>query len=119
MRALKKRPPYNLKSRITSALRKVWLWSPARVAIIKKSRLEGNVCYDCEKWSTERCDIDHVKPVVGIEGFRDWNTYIERLFNGELRPLCKPCHKVVTSKQRKARKEYAAKLKTRRRKKCK
>ncbi len=38
---------------------------------------------------------DHITPVVGPEGFVDWNTFIERLFVEKecYQAVCKGCHK--------------------------
>jgi hypothetical protein len=56
---------------------------------------------------------DHILPVIEPKrGFIDWNTYIERLFNGKLQALCGKCHAVKSNaeaKERaKARKERKA-----------
>ena len=52
--------------------------------------------------------VDHIEPVVGPEGFIDWDTLIERMFceiDG-LQLLCKDCHDKKTSEERQQRKEY-------------
>jgi hypothetical protein len=38
--------------------------------------------------------VDHISPVIGPEGFVDWNTFIGRLFctADNLQVLCKDCH---------------------------
>lgn len=40
--------------------------------------------------------IDHREPVVDKTGFKDWNTYIDRLFcsKDNLQVLCLGCHKI-------------------------
>lgn len=47
---------------------------------------------------------DHVHPVVDpATGFVDWNTYIDRMFNGELQPLCKADHEKKTKEENRVR----------------
>lgn len=49
---------------------------------------------------------DHIFPVIEPEkGFVDWNTYMERLFLGQIQPLCKGCHKQKTKEENIIRKE--------------
>ena len=103
----KKQPP--LKSRITSALRQVWRWSPERRAALERARVcRGS--YECElcghRSGPKGVQVNHKEPVVGVEGFQGWDIYIERLFcdiDG-LEIVCSGCHKKETEKQRNARK---------------
>ena len=47
--------------------------------------------------------VDHVEPVVDpLVGFKDWDTYINRMFCEEsnLQVLCKACHDKKTKKER-------------------
>jgi ribosomal protein S27AE len=47
---------------------------------------------------------DHKYPVVDPKvGFIDWNTYIDRMFNGELQPLCKEDHDKKTKEENRIR----------------
>jgi hypothetical protein len=108
MRTRKKRPPFNLKSRITSALRRIWLYSPTRRAVSSLAKVRGNFCAECGKRQA-KLDIDHVDSVVGVEGFVDWNTYIDRMFNAELVAICRDCHNIKTAEMRDARKAYKKK----------
>lgn len=68
------------------------------------------LCAMCqEEFTSKDIEVDHVTPVVDpVHGFKDWNTYIPRLFCGKdnLQVLCKPCHK------RKSKEENAAKRKS-------
>lgn len=55
------------------------------------------------------CAVDHIEPVVSIrEGFRDWDTYIERLFveTSGYQLLCPDCHDTKTADERAERKMY-------------
>ena len=49
---------------------------------------------------------DHRDPVIDPEkGFEDWNTFMERLFLGDIQPLCKSrCHAEKTKAENKIRK---------------
>lgn len=60
---------------------------------------------------------DHVVPVIDPKtGFKDWDTYIERLFcrgpGMAIQVLCKPCHKTKTDEENVVRRA------PKRRKKC-
>ena len=48
---------------------------------------------------------DHIIPVVGPEGFVDFNTFITRLFveKDGYQALCEECHKSQTDKERAGR----------------
>lgn len=51
--------------------------------------------------------VDHIEPVVSVEeGFKDWDTYIERMFceQENLQLICGSCHKIKSDEERKARK---------------
>ncbi len=118
----RKKPKYNLKSKITSALRKVWRYSPGRVEALKRA-LTGTYYikvskkgkeykaphYTCEKCKavTEKAQVDHLQPVVGYEGFISWDRYISRMFvDAEFyQIICKPCHKAITLVQKDIRKK--------------
>lgn len=47
--------------------------------------------------------VDHIEPVIGSEGFKDWNTVIKRMFveREALQVLCKDCHDRKTKDERK------------------
>jgi hypothetical protein len=77
--AKRKKKPYNLRSKITSALRRIWFYSPMRREAAIRARDNGNVCEMCLK-SKDRLEIDHINSVVPISGVYDWEEYINRLF---------------------------------------
>lgn len=65
--------------------------------------------YRCAKckilFPRKQVDADHTKPIVGEEGFVDWNTWVERGFipiKG-FKCLCKACHKLKTNGERQSR----------------
>jgi 5-methylcytosine-specific restriction endonuclease McrA len=49
---------------------------------------------------------DHIIPVVGPEGFKDWNTFIARLYveKDGFQAICKDCHKTKTKQENQERK---------------
>lgn len=51
--------------------------------------------------------VDHVIPVIGPEGFVDWNTFIDRLFTTKdnFQVLCKACHDAKTKDEKELRNE--------------
>lgn len=53
--------------------------------------------------------IDHIEPIIGVEGFIDWDTTIERALceKDGFQVLCKdPCHKLKTKMENDARKQF-------------
>lgn len=100
----KKKKKYNLKSRITSALRRIWFYGPSRREAVKAAKDAGNKCAICNE-HFEKLQADHITPVVPTKGFDNWDSYIDRLFNGQLRMICKDCHGAVTKISREIRKK--------------
>lgn len=68
------------------------------------------------KWHCEICgkqnlktsekNRDHVKPVVGPEGFIDWNNYLENFYcdTRGFQTICISCHDIKTKKENQGRK---------------
>lgn len=65
-----------------------------------KTLITCNICKD--NFDRTEIDVDHIYPIVNLDGFSDWNTYIERLFCNvnELQVLCKPCHYLKTQAEK-------------------
>ena len=96
---------FNLKSKITSKLRGIYQYYPERREALKRNRVgkDHYLCDLCQKvFVREAVQIDHIHPVVGRGGFKDWNTYIDRLFCGidNLQVACMTCHKEKTNRER-------------------
>ena len=103
----KKKPKYNLRTRITSALRKVWYYGQSRREAVKIAKARGNTCAICNV-PQNKLQIDHIAPCAAIDGSElNWDSYIQRLFVGPegLRAICIPCHTAVTSISRQQRKD--------------
>lgn len=107
---LKKKKKYNLKSKITSSLRRLWYYSPHRREAVYNCKIEKNTfrCNKCRKLTFE-IQIDHIEPVVPLTGFDgNWTEYINRMFcdaSTGLQGLCKTCHDKITKVQNKIRKQ--------------
>lgn len=102
---------WNHRTRITSALRRVWRFSPeakeakeaARVVVQERPRRVMYRCAACGCLAKDQdSQVDHVAPVVALEGFDGWDAYISRLFCGAegLQVLCSGCHDAKTSEER-------------------
>lgn len=66
-------------------------------------------CVDCEQlFDGKETHVDHQIPVVGIEGFTDWDDYVNRLFcdSNNLVIRCIECHKIKSFLENKERSEF-------------
>lgn len=109
----RKKKTFNLKSRITSALRRIWFYGPQRKEASKIAKDRGNTCAICNQ-PKDKLEIDHIVTVVPLTGFDgNWTSYIDRLFVdvSGLRALCKECHSAHTMVQRQIRKKKLDKKK--------
>lgn len=100
----------SLKSKLISALGRVWMtWGP-RNEVKRRCKVEGKTgWFRCEicKQEREKLEVDHREPVVPIaDGFTDWNQYIASKFvqADKLQGLCRDCHVEKTKKENVARK---------------
>jgi 5-methylcytosine-specific restriction endonuclease McrA len=113
-------------TKIVSALRSgsKW-WKPKTVCLkeasagVRLNKKTGRMgehkwcasCKDC--FPTKDVQVDHIKPVVGEEGFKSWDEYIDILWceKDNMQVLCKPCHQVKTNKEKAARAAFIKKEK--------
>ena len=142
----KAKKPWVLKNYLISVLRKASRKTPAFSQAFNAAKEEFFVttksggkarrvrfkCAECgraflNKVGSREIAADHTVPVVGIEGFVDWNTYIERMFcdadgykilcNYEgLRDGVESCHRIKTNLERAQRPKKPKKPKTTRKK---
>lgn len=96
-----------IESWLRQKLRRLsYQWPPRKEARIKSRVARGQ--YECAKckelgitqtYGPNDIVMDHIDPVIEVEtGFKDWNTYIARLFcTAEgFQTLCKSCHEIKT-----------------------
>jgi len=109
----KAKKKFNYKSKIISATRRIWLYSPVRREIMAKCKTADGFfrCDGCRKLS-EGVQIDHILPSVPVTGWDGWNGFIERLFVDVtgLQGLCAKCHNEKTRTEQQLRKEARAVL---------
>lgn len=70
-------------------------------------RCKMHRCAECGgEFPAKQMQADHIIPVIGEEGFKDWNTFIERLYceADGFRAICRDCHAVKTKQENAARK---------------
>lgn len=107
--------PRSLKSSLMSAIGKVWMYWPPRLAVKKRCKdpnKPGWFLCERNKCSVQIIEVDHIVPVVKPEeGFVGWDKYFESKFVTEdkLMGLCHECHKQKTREETKLRKFYRGK----------
>lgn len=112
-----------VKYRIINALRQVSRFTPMKTEAKRRALMRLEIgktkagkpkyrnFYKCAKckglFKDDEIHVDHIEPVIDpVEGFRDWNTYMARLFcdyNG-LQVLCIPHHEEKTKSENERRK---------------
>lgn len=99
-----------LKTWLRWQLRKISLRWPARSQAMARARVERGV-YRCEGCGAltpaKNIQADHIIPVVGPNGFTNWDDFIQRLFCSveNYQILCKKCHDVKTLAENKERRD--------------
>ena len=92
------------RSKIRSALRRLWLWSPERREALKAAWVVGTkrpMLYGCQackrSHSLKAVQVDHITPAGSLD---DAEAFIGRLFVtvDKLQVLCEACHKAKTHK---------------------
>lgn len=95
---------FNLRAFLTNRLRRASYAWPARGQALREARVDRGV-YKCAKcggqnFKSKEVQVDHIEPVIDPHvGFKDWNSFIERLFCdvSGLAVLCVVCHKYKSS----------------------
>ena len=99
---------------VKSALRKA-RW-PVKYEVLKDAQVGKKInaasgriamhfkCEECKGgFPQKQVAVDHISPVVDPAiGFKDWNTFIDRLFieKGGYQVLCKPCHQIKCNEEK-------------------
>lgn len=117
----KRNKSINLVTWLIPKLRKFSVYWPPRSRALLKARViidngfykNGNpkkkTLYRCEKcqdlFEREDIQMDHTIPVVDLEGFQNWDEYINSLFCDESNysTLCKKCHSIKTTQENQTR----------------
>lgn len=98
-----------LESKLRSALRLIWSRSAERRAILKTATNAPTsvkpfawfTCPVCDvDYPIQMAEIDHEPPIGTLESWRDTSAFIEKMFYGPQRAICKICHKAKTARQR-------------------
>jgi|SRR5579872_1277077 len=95
-----------LEMKLRSAIRLIWSRSAERRAIIKAATTEDGlfVCPICAReMYIQMAEVDHEPPLGTFNDWRDIKSFIERMFFGPQRAICKLCHKRKTAEQRRKR----------------
>jgi hypothetical protein len=101
--------PKKLQAQIIAHLRRIgYLNVTYKEAMAGAHRGRGQwECCECHGlFKRTELHGDHKNCVIDPEtGFVDWNTYVERLFLGQIQPLCITCHKVKSLEENKLRRK--------------
>lgn len=104
-----------LEVKLRSALRLIWSRSAERRAIIKTASYKGTrwvhsapdekgLYFQCplcnREWPVQMAEVDHEPPIGTLESWRDTVSFLEKMFYGPQRAICKLCHKTKTAMQR-------------------
>ena len=97
----------SLETKLRSAIRLIWSRSAERRAILKAATIDdpengkGFICPECHRdWPIQMAEVDHEPPIGTLENWRDVESFIDKMFYGPQRALCKICHKKKTAAQR-------------------
>lgn len=103
--------PKTLEVKLRSALRLIWSRSSERRDILKRATYEAGIhdpytkafkCPIClREWPIQMAEVDHEPPIGTLESWKDTANFIDKMFFGPQRAICKLCHKVKTAQQRK------------------
>ena len=101
--------PKSLETKLRSAIRLIWSRSAERRAILKAAQFTaGNTthyyAFNCPVCSVEypiqMAEVDHEPPLGTFDNWHDVESFIDRMFYGPQRAICKLCHKTKTAAQR-------------------
>lgn len=119
--------PYNngqwttarFNSFIKGALRSASIRWPPRYSVLSEAFVGSKInsksgrmakhykCNRCEEhFPLKDVQVNHIIPVVPLEGFVSWDDTIKRMFceKEHLEVVCIPCHKIITKEENNERK---------------
>lgn len=93
-----------LETKLRSAIRLIWSRSKERKEVLNntiRTRVGKDEFYTCpiceQSWPFPAMfDVDHIEPIGSLISWRDTVTFIEKMFYGPQRAICKLCHKTKT-----------------------
>lgn len=98
----------SLETKLRSALRLIWSRSAERRAILKAAIISTSLGYPAFRcllcgviYPIQMAEVDHEPPIGTLESWKDTAKFIEKMFFGPQRAICKLCHKKKTAAQRK------------------
>lgn len=89
------------KTFLIPKLRRMSMWWKPRTEVIQAAQLERGM-YQCQLCKTthkrHELVVDHIQPVIDLEGFTTWDDYINSLFCdiNNLQAICHSCHDAKT-----------------------
>lgn len=115
---------FNKKTWIIGSLRRISGRYPFKYLTKAEARIERGLytCAICKQPTrSKNIQVDHIVPVVGSEGFVDWDTFIERLFCEKegFQAVCKCCHSDKTKSENAERKRIRSLTKVPKKRKLK
>lgn len=113
----------NLKTWLVPKLRNISRMWPEKNACVQAAKVQVQIgfykngnpeykmlfkCAQCEElYDRQNVHVDHKDPIVGIDGFNDWNEFLAKMFCeiDKLQVLCIDCHKAKSFLEVQLRKE--------------
>lgn len=107
--------PKTLETKLRSAIRLIWSRSSERRAILKAAgdaypavaHPSGNKMFKCPicltVWPIQMAEVDHEPPIGTLENWKDTAKFIDKMFFGPQKAICKICHRKKTALQRRKR----------------
>src|SRR4051812_1401286 len=101
--------PKTLETKLRSAIRLIWSRSKERREILKAATYAPGRDLNCphfecpiclKYWPIQMAEVDHEPPIGTLESWKDTATFIDKMFFGPQRAICKLCHKKKTAMQR-------------------
>jgi 5-methylcytosine-specific restriction endonuclease McrA len=111
----------SLKTWLIPKLRRLsYQWPSRRLALVRARVSRGLYeCAECKRegrtglWGPKEISMDHIEPVVDLNGWDSWDDVLARLFCSpdDFQCLCHDCHDKKTEKENQVRKEQKIKKK--------
>ncbi len=95
-----KKKPNTPRSRVKSYLRKLWMCSRERAKALKSTKYHCTKCNVKQSMAKGRVVKLEVHHLTGIEWERLIDLVFELLLDVPQIPLCVPCHKIETERQK-------------------